>query len=50
MKAEITANAYVAAVPSALPGQTTPQTASTIPPAGATTSTTTPAPAPQVTP
>jgi hypothetical protein len=44
VKAEITANAYVAAVPSVLPGQT----ASTTPPAGSTTPTT--APATQVTP
>ncbi|MEA2224294.1 MAG: hypothetical protein QOH83_2670 [Solirubrobacteraceae bacterium] len=45
VKAEITAKAYVAPVPSALPGQTAPQTASTIAPATPTT-----APAAQVTP
>jgi hypothetical protein len=45
VKAEITARAYVAPVPSALPGQTAPQTASTTAPATPTT-----APAAQVTP
>jgi Tfp pilus assembly protein PilO len=45
VKAEITAKAYVAPVPSALPGQTAPQTASTTAPATPTT-----APAAQVTP
>jgi Tfp pilus assembly protein PilO len=45
VKAEITANAYVAPTPSALPGQTVPQTAATTAPTTPTT-----APATQVTP
>jgi Tfp pilus assembly protein PilO len=45
VKAEITANAYVAPTPAALPGQTPPQTAATTAPATPTTT-----PAAQVTP